>query len=128
MHKFIFSAWIVALLMLSACTQPIAYSAESAGVTVTVRFGAALYANAAIPVQVSFTQSGEPYAVADVVLDLQMPGMTMGTSKPMAIAQPDGSHTTTVLFTMDGEWAIVVTGRSARGDERFVINQIIVSP
>jgi hypothetical protein len=128
MHKFLFSAWIVALLMLSACTKPIAYSAESAGVTVTVQFGAALYANAAIPVQVTFTQSGEPYAVADVVLDLQMPGMTMGTSKPMAIAQADGSHTTTVLFTMDGEWAIVITGSSARGDERFVINQIIVSP
>jgi hypothetical protein len=128
MHKFLISAWIFVLLILSACTQPVASSAESAGVTVTLQFGAALYANAAIPVQVTFTQSGEPYAVADVVLDLQMPGMTMGTSKPMAIAQPDGSHTTTVLFTMDGEWAIVVTGSSARGDERFVINQIIVSP
>jgi hypothetical protein len=29
---------------------------------------------------------------------------------------------------MDGEWAIVVTGTSARGNERFVINKIIVSP
>ena len=128
MHKFLISAWIVALLMLSACTQPVTYSADSAGVMVTVQFGTTLYANAAIPVQITFTQSGQPYTVADVVLDLQMPGMTMGTSKPMAIAQADGSHTTTVLFTMDGEWAIVVTGSSARGDERFVINQIIVSP
>ena len=127
MRKF-FAVWCVALLMLTACTQPIVYSADSAAVTATLRFGSALFANAAIPVEVSFTQSGQPYAVADVVLDLQMPGMTMGTSKPMATAQPDGSHTTTVLFTMDGEWAIIVTGTSARGIERFVVNKIIVSP
>ena len=127
MHK-LFVVWAVAVAMLAGCTQPIVYSAESATVTATLRFGSALLANAAIPVAVSFTQSGQPYAVADVVLDLQMPGMTMGTSKPMAAAQPDGSHTTTVLFTMDGEWAIIVTGTSARGNERFVINKIIVSP
>ena len=127
MRKF-FAVWCVALLMLTACTQPIVYSADSAEVTATLRFGSALFANAAIPVEVSFTQTGQPFAVADVVLDLQMPGMTMGTSKPMATAQPDGSHTTTVLFTMDGEWAIIVTGTSARGIERFVVNKIIVSP
>jgi len=127
MHKLLIF-WAVALVMLSGCTQPIVYSAETADVTATLRFGSALFANAAIPVSVSFTQSGQPYAVADVVLDLQMPGMTMGTSKPMTTPQPDGSHTTTVLFTMDGEWAIIVTGTSARGNERFVINKIVVSP
>ena len=128
MRKLLTLIMICVCILLTGCgTQTIA-TANADGVTCTLTFAAPLVANASIPVTVQFTQAGQTVTMADVALDLLMPGMTMGSSRPMAEVQSDGSHTANVLFTMDGEWSIVVTARSAQEPVRFVINHILVSP
>lgn len=116
------------VFLLWGCAQPIVASDTVNGVTCTLEFAMPLVANASIPVTVRFMQDGQTVELTDVSLDLQMPGMTMGTNRPLAQPQADGSHTTAVLFTMDGEWAVIVTGRSGTQEQRFVIENIIVSP
>ena len=128
MRRFLFILILSAWAYLTSCSQQTFATASSDGITCTLSFSAPLVANQSIPVIVQFTRDGQYVSIADVALDLQMPGMTMGSSRPMAEAQSDGSHTANVLFTMDGEWSIVVTARSAQEPVRFVINHILVSP
>jgi hypothetical protein len=128
MRRFLCILILSACAYLVSCSQQTVATARSDGITCTLSFSAPLVANQSIPVIVQFTRDGQSVSMADVALDLQMPGMTMGSSRPMAEALSDGSHTANVLFTMDGEWSIVVTARSAQEPVRFVLNHILVSP
>jgi len=128
MRRFLSIMILSTCTFLLSCSMQTVATASSDGITCTLSFLAPLVANQSIPVIVQFTRDGQSVSMADVVLDLQMPGMTMGSSRPMAEALSDGSHTANVLFTMDGEWSIVVTARSAQEPVRFVINHIFVSP
>lgn len=122
------TAVLLCCLLLVGCTQPTTFQATNDGVSVTVTTEVVLVANAVIPLTLSFTRDGAPYAVSDVAVELLMPGMVMGKTVPLAEQQADGTHSVDVLFTMDGEWSLVVTGTSQRGAERFVITPVIVAP
>ncbi len=128
MHRVHWLVLFLVVFSLTGCGQPNEYSATNNGVRVTLRFDADVVSNASIPTLISFRQGNDPFEMSGVSLELLMPGMTMGSNRPMANVLSDGSHATKILFTMDGEWSILVTGKSARGNERFVVNHIIVRP
>lgn len=116
------------LVLLSGCGTGPRYQAQQDDLVATLQFAQAPIVNQSVPVDVVFQRNGQTVAVTTVALDLQMPGMVMGSNRPLADASTDGTHRVNVLFTMDGEWSIVVTGESAQGPVRFVFERIIVNP
>lgn len=128
MRKHVLRLLLCSMLVLWGCAKPAVVQTTADGITCSVEFASALVANASVPATVRFTQDGQTVTLTDVALDLQMPGMTMGSNRPLAQPQTDGSHTTDVLFTMDGEWVVVVTGRLGTEEKRFVLQGIVVRP
>jgi len=116
------------LVLLSGCGTGPRYQSQQDDLVASLQFAQAPIVNQSVPVDVVFQRDGQTVAVTTVALDLQMPGMVMGSNRPLADASTDGTHRVNVLFTMDGEWSIVVTGESAQGPVRFVFERIIVSP
>lgn len=116
------------LMLLSSCGTGPRYQAQQGDLVVTLQFAQAPVVNQSVPVDVVFEQNGQAVEVTTVALDLQMPGMVMGSNRPLADAVTASTHRVNVLFTMEGEWSIVVTGNSAQGPVRVVVERIIVSP
>lgn len=116
------TAWL-----LGACGQAVQYQASQANISVTVQLANAPRANQSQPATLTFHKNNTPLTVQNVVCDTQMVGMTMGSNRPMADAQADGSHVCNLLFTMDGEWMLVVTGSVDNQQIRLVIPKIIVA-
>ncbi len=116
------------LMLLSSCGMGPRYQAQQGDLVATLQFAQAPVVNQSVPVDVIFAQNGQAVAVTTVALDLQMPGMVMGSNRPLADAVTASTHRVNVLFTMEGEWSIVVTGDSAQGPVRMVFERIIVSP
>jgi hypothetical protein len=116
------------LMLLSSCGTGPRYQAQQDDIVGTLQFAQAPIVNQSVPVDVVFQRNDQTVAVTTVALDLQMPGMVMGSNRPLADARTDGTHRVNVLFTMEGEWSIVVTGDSAQGPVRMVFERIIVSP
>jgi hypothetical protein len=52
--------------------------------------------------------AGKPVTGADVYLDLIMTAMTMGQNKPLASDNGDGTYSAEGVYSMGGEWQIVV--------------------
>jgi nitrogen fixation protein FixH len=52
--------------------------------------------------------AGRPVDGAQVYFDLTMPAMEMGTNQPIADPSGNGRYQATSVFTMDGDWRIVV--------------------
>ena len=52
--------------------------------------------------------TGQPVDMAEVYLDLVMPGMAMGQQKPWATPQGNGRYTAEGAYTMDGPWQVIV--------------------
>jgi len=114
-------------LLLAACTPAgPTFSAQIDTVRVTVSFAQPIVANYSIPTTIRFYDGDQPRQIRNVVCDLQMPGMVMGSMRPIADAQADGSHLVNLLFTMDGEWSIIITGESDDGPVRFYVEEIFV--
>jgi hypothetical protein len=118
---------IMASCILGACSQAVQYQASQANISVTVQMANAPQVNQSQPLTLTFQSNNAPLTVQNVVCDAQMVGMTMGSNRPMADAQPDGSHVCNLLFTMDGEWMLVVTGTADNQPIRIVVTKIIVA-
>jgi hypothetical protein len=118
---------IMTSFILSACSQAVQYQASQANISVTVQMANAPQVNQSQPLTLTFRKDNAPIVVQNVVCDAQMIGMTMGSNRPMADANPDGSHVCNLLFTMDGEWILVITGRVDNQPIRLVIPKIIVA-
>jgi hypothetical protein len=118
---------IMTSFILSACSQAVQYQASQANLSVTVQIANAPQVNQSQPATLTFRKDDAPLSVQNVVCDAQMVGMTMGSNRPMADAKPDGSHICNLLFTMDGEWMLVITGRVDNQPIRLVIPKIIVT-
>jgi hypothetical protein len=103
------------------------YQANQANIDVTVQMSNAPQVNQSQPATLTFRKDDAPLTVQNVVCDMQMVGMTMGSNRPMADAKPDGSHICNLLFTMDGEWMLVITGKVDNQPIRLVIPKIIVT-
>lgn len=118
---------IMASCILGACSQAVQYQASQANISVTVQMANAPQVNQSQPLTLTFQSNNAPLSVQNVVCDAQMVGMTMGSNRPMADAKPDGSHVCNLLFTMDGEWMLVVTGTADNQPIRIVVPKIIVA-
>jgi hypothetical protein len=118
---------LIASGVLGACGQAVQYQANQANIGVTVQMSNAPQVNQSQPVTLTFRKDDAPLTVQNVVCDMQMVGMTMGSNRPMADAQPDGSHVCNLLFTMEGEWMLVVTGTADNQPIRIVVPKIIVA-
>ncbi len=119
--------FIISWVLLSSCGNGPTYVARQGDVEVRMQFERALVVNQSVGATLTFTYNGAPLTVTQVVCDLQMPGMVMGSNRPMADRQSDDSHYVNILFTMDGDWAIVVTGQSDVGPIRVVFENILVA-
>ena len=118
---------IMASCILGACSQAVQYQASQASISVTVQMANAPKVNQSQPLTLTFQSNNAPLSVQNVVCDAQMVGMTMGSNRPMADAKPDGSHVCNLLFTMDGEWMLVITGTVDKQPIRLVVPKIIVA-
>ncbi len=118
---------IMASCILGACSQAVQYQASQANISMTMQLANAPQANQSQPATLTFRKDNAPIVVQNVVCDTQMVGMTMGSNRPMADAKPDGSHVCNLLFTMDGEWMLVITGKVDNQPIRLVIPKIIVA-
>ena len=118
---------LMASWILGVCGQAVQYQANQADISVTVQMANAPQVNQSQPVTLTFRKDDAPLTVQNVVCDMQMVGMTMGSNRPMADAQPDGSHVCNLLFTMEGEWMLVVTGTADNQPIRIVVPKIIVA-
>lgn len=127
-HKHWVAILFLMLAFLSGCGTGPRYQAQQNDIVATLQFTQALVVNESVPVDVVFQRNGQAIDIRTVALDLQMPGMVMGSNRPLAESVASGMHRVNVLFTMEGEWSIVVTGESDTGPVRFVFERIIVSP
>ena len=127
-HNRVFIFLLLCVVLLSACAPTSTYTGTADGLGVTVTTNTALITNQSIPLMLQFTRAGAAVPVTDVAVELVMPGMVMGKNVPLATAQPDGSQRVDVLFTMDGEWSLLVTGKTDGTPFRVVIPQVIVAP
>ena len=118
---------LIASVSLGACGQAVQYQANQANIGVTVQMSNAPQVNQSQPATLTFRKDDAPLTVQNVVCDMQMVGMTMGSNRPMADAQPNGSHVCNLLFTMEGEWVLVVTGTADNQPIRIVVPKIIVA-
>ncbi len=118
---------MMASWILGACGQAVQYQANQANISVTVQMANAPQANQSQPATLTFHKDNTPVVVQNVVCDTKMVGMTMGSNRPIADAKPDGSHICNLLFTMDGEWMLVITGTVDKQPIRLVVPKIIVA-
>ncbi|NBU63893.1 MAG: hypothetical protein EBS29_05250, partial [Chloroflexia bacterium] len=116
---------IMASCILGACSQAVQYQASQADIDVTVQMANPPKVNQSQPATLTFRKNNAPLTVQNVVCDTQMIGMTMGSNRPMADANRDGSHVCNLLFTMDGEWILIITGTVDNQPLRLVIPKII---
>lgn len=117
----------VASCILTACSQTVQYQASQANLNVTVQMANSPQVNQSQPVTLNFRKGNVPLTVQNVVCETKMVGMTMGSNRPMADAKPDGSAVCNLLFTMDGEWMLVITGTVDNQPIRLVVPKIIVA-
>lgn len=123
--------WCIVLSMLwvVGCGAPgPTVSAEADGYRVEMVFAKSLEINQTVATTIRFYYQDNPIRVENVVCDLQMPGMVMGSMRPIADAQADGSHLVNLLFTMDGDWSIIVTADAASGPIRLYVEGITIAP
>lgn len=125
-HRGLFIVLLMHLLI--ACTSGPTFTAENNDYRVELEFAQPPKLNQSVATTLRFYVQDVPLSVENVVCDLQMPGMVMGSMRPIADRQPDGSHLVNLLFTMDGEWSIIVTADSADGPIRLYVEGIIIDP
>ena len=130
MHKLVrFGASIAIMLIIAACSTPgPTLSAEANEYRVELSFAQPPTINQSVPTTVRFYYQNNQITVQNVVCDLQMPGMVMGSMRPIADPKADGSHMVNLLFTMDGDWSIIVTADSADGPIRLYVEGITIAP
>lgn len=117
------------LLMLVGCSTPgPTLTAEDNNYRVELSFTQPPMMNQSVQTTLRFYYQDAPLTVQNVVCDLQMPGMVMGSMRPIADPQADNSHVVNLLFTMDGDWWIIVTADSEMGPLRLLVEGITIAP
>jgi hypothetical protein len=121
---------IIAIMLLCAACSPLGptLTAEANEYRVELTFAQPPTLNQSVSTTLHFYYQNTPIPVQNVVCDLQMPGMVMGSMRPIADAQADGSHVVNLLFTMDGEWSIIVTADGPNGPIRLYVEGITIDP
>lgn len=113
----------------SGCTAPgPSFTTTQEGYRVDITFAQTPMINQSVAATIRFFYDDQPLATQNVVCDLQMPGMVMGSMRPIADPQADGSHFVNLLFTMDGDWGIIITADSEKGPIRLFVEGIIIEP
>ena len=110
-----------------ACASPQSYSGQNDGYTATVTLSQQPRTNFAQMATVTITKDGQNVNAGMVACDLQMTGMTMGSNRPLAEQNADGTYRCDLLFTMSGEWSIVIHGSIDTQQFKISIPNIIVS-
>jgi hypothetical protein len=120
---------VVMMVLLIGCSAPgPTFTAVSKDYRVELVFAQPPTLNQSVATTLRFYYQETPISVQNVVCDLQMPGMVMGSMRPIADQQSDGSHLVNLLFTMDGEWSIIITADSADGPIRLYVEGITITP
>jgi nitrogen fixation protein FixH len=88
------------------------------GITIALTHTDAPAMNATQELKVTLTDAqGARVEGADVYLDLIMPTMPMGTNRPIATPDRDGTYRVQTAFTMTGDWEVTVVA-TINGQER----------
>lgn len=120
---------LMLILTCVACSAPgPTLTAEANKYRVELTFAQQPSINQSVATTLRFYLEDSPITVQNVVCDLQMPGMVMGSMRPIADAQADGSHLVNLLFTMDGDWSIIVTADALQGPIRLYVEGITIAP
>lgn len=120
---------LLLVLTLVACGTPgPTLTAEANEYRVELSFAQQPTINQSVATTLRFYYQNTPITVQNVVCDLQMPGMVMGSMRPIADAQADGSHLVNLLFTMDGDWSIIVTADGPDGPIRLYVEGLTIAP
>ena len=123
--RFICGIWLIGLIV--ACSAPRTYSGQNDGYTATLSLAQLPRANVSQDATVAITKDGQPVNATNVACELQMPGMTMGSNRPLADQNTDGTYRCGVLFTMSGEWLVVIHGNDANQSFKIVVSDITVA-
>lgn len=119
---------LLLVLTLVACGTPgPTLTTEANGYRVELSFAQQPAINQSVATTLRFYYQNTPITVQNVVCDLQMPGMVMGSMRPIADAQADGSHLVNLLFTMDGDWSIIVTADGPQGPIRLYVEGLTIA-
>lgn len=69
--------------------------------------------------------NGQTINGADVVIDMDMPAMSMGTSRPVADSAGDGRYRISTAYSMDGDWVITVEAAVDGNVYRATFDQMV---
>ena len=128
MPKWIRSLCILCVLWMSvACGTPQSFSGQTDGYTATLTLAQPPRTNIAQTATVRITKDSQNVNASNVACDLQMTGMTMGSNRPLAEQNADGTYRCDLLFTMSGEWSVVIHGSIDAQPIKISIPNIIVS-
>jgi len=109
-----------------ACSMPQRYQGNNASFGVTLTLNTRPTVNVSQNGTIIITKDGTRITASNVYCDLQMPGMTMGSNRPIAENHTDGTHTCGLLFTMTGDWVVIVHGTHQGTDFAVTIPDIVV--
>ncbi|MFM7679915.1 MAG: FixH family protein [Roseiflexaceae bacterium] len=107
--------------------MPQRYQGNNAAFDATLTLKARPTVNVSQAGIIAITKDGTPITATNVYCDVQMPGMTMGSNRPIAENNADGTYMCGLLFTMSGEWAVIVHGTYQGTDFAVTIPDIVVS-
>lgn len=111
----------------SACGTPVTYTGQAAGLTVQITLPRTPIVNESQSGIIRITRAGTLVAAQQVACDMQMPGMTMGANRPLADENSDGTYSCGLLFTMSGEWAIIVRGQIDQQPFDVLVEHVLVA-
>jgi nitrogen fixation protein FixH len=66
--------------------------------------------------------AGQPIDNADVYIELDMPSMKMGQNNPLASAKGNGTYQAEGLYSMSGEWHVIVHADVNGSDHAALFN------
>lgn len=69
--------------------------------------------------------NGQPINGADVVMDMDMPAMSMATNRPVADSAGDGRYRISTAYSMDGDWVITIEATADGNTYRATFDQIV---
>jgi hypothetical protein len=72
--------------------------------------------------------AGQPVDSATLYLDLEMPGMPMGSNQPLADPLGGGQYRIKGIFTMDGDWHVTVHATVAGKEYAATFDQPVTLP
>lgn len=128
MHRYFVTVCLcLVALLCSACGAAQTYQGSTDRYTASLTLTTRPVVNQSQAAIIRLSKDNQAFTATNVYCDMQMPGMTMGSNRPIADAQADGSFQCGVLFTMAGEWVIIVHGTDAENTFAIPVNDIMVS-